>query len=92
LDLPSAGNPPALKSSAKKRQKFLFSDGNDFSDASESDSNSNLESNSDSGYNSSRNLDTKAKYYRKIRAEFVVVGSNLANFYNETKAMIKREE
>ena len=92
LDLPSARDPPALKSSAKKRQRFPLSDGNDSSDASDSDSDSDSESDSDSGYSSSRNLDTEAEYYRKIRAEFVVAGPNLANPCDETKAMMDREE
>ena len=92
MDLPSARNPQALRSSAKNRQRFPISNGNDSSDASDSDSDSDSESDSDSGYSSSRNLDTEAEYYRKIRAEFVVAGPNLANPCDETKAMMKREE
>ncbi|KAH6700018.1 hypothetical protein BKA61DRAFT_636753 [Leptodontidium sp. MPI-SDFR-AT-0119] len=37
-------------------------------------------------------LDSEAEHYRKIRAEFVVAGPNLANPCDETKAMMKREE
>ncbi|PVH79399.1 hypothetical protein DL98DRAFT_631753 [Cadophora sp. DSE1049] len=90
LDLPNTGNPQALKSSAKKRQRFPVSNNNDSSAAS--DSNSDSDSKSDSGYSSNRNLDSKAEHYRKIRAEFVVAGPNLANPCDETKAIIKREE
>ena len=94
LDLPSAGNPQALKLSAQKRQRFPISDGNDSSAASDSDSDSDSESDSDSdsGYSSNRYLESEAEHYRKIRAEFVVAGPNLANPCDETKAMMKREE
>jgi hypothetical protein len=90
LDLSSAENPQVIKPQAKKRQKVPISDANDSSAASDSDSDSDSES--DSGYSSNRYLDSEAEHYRKIRAEFVVAGPNLANHCEETKAMMKREE
>ena len=90
LNFSGAGNSQALKLPAKKRQKFPVSDVNDSSAASDSDSGSDSES--DSGYNSNSSLDSEAEYYRKIRAEFVVAGPNLANPCDTTKEMMKREE
>ncbi|PVH68522.1 hypothetical protein DL98DRAFT_441045 [Cadophora sp. DSE1049] len=94
LDLPGAENPQAIKSQAKKRQKLPVSDAIDSSAASDSasGSDSDSDSESDSGYSSNSRFDSEAEYYRKVRAEFVVAGPNLANPCDETKAMMKREE
>lgn len=67
-----------------------ISNTNNSSAASNSDSDSDSES--DSGYSSNYYLNSEAEHYRKIRAEFVVAGPNLANPCEETKAIMKREE
>ncbi|KAH9204057.1 hypothetical protein DL95DRAFT_418548 [Leptodontidium sp. 2 PMI_412] len=80
--------------SAKKRQKLPVSDAIDSSAASGSASGSDSDSDSEfnSGYSSNNLFDSKAKYYQKVRAKFVVAGLNLANPCNEIKAMMKKEE
>ncbi|CZS92345.1 uncharacterized protein RAG0_02749 [Rhynchosporium agropyri] len=89
-DLSGATNPQESRSQAKRRQKVPISDASDFSAASDSDCDADSES--DSGYSSKGKLDSEAERYRKIRADFVVAGPNLANPCDETKGMMKREE
>ena len=74
----------------KKKQRFPVSNANDSSAAS--DSNCGSDSESDPGYSSNSSLDLEAEHYRKVRAEFVVAGPNLANPCPTTKKMMEREE
>jgi hypothetical protein len=56
------------------------------------DSNGTSDSGSEAGYSSSSSLTSEAEHYRKIKADFVTAGPNLANPCETTKAMMNREE